>query len=102
MDIDVSPLIENWRFMAQAIGMTLLLSTLSICLGLAIGIVCGTLRTYGGRLIDLAVGLYVDLVRSIPVLAILVWTYFAFPLFIGHSLTPVTGGVLALGLHLGA
>jgi polar amino acid transport system permease protein len=102
MDIDIRPLVENWRFISQAIGMTLLLSALSICLGLAIGIVCGTLRTYGGRCIGAALDLYVDLVRSIPVLAILVWTYFAFPLFIGHSLTPVTGGVLALGFHLGA
>jgi polar amino acid transport system permease protein len=102
MDIDISPLIENWRFMLQAIGMTLLLSVLSICLGITIGIVCGVLRTYGGRALNTVLGLYVDLVRSIPVLAILVWMYFAFPLFIGHTLTPVTGGVLALGFHLGA
>ena len=102
MDIDVSPLLENWRFMLNAVGMTVLLSVLSIALGVAIGIVCGVLRTYGGRVLNTVLGLYVDLVRSIPVLAILVWTYFAFPLFIGHSLTPVTGGVLALGFHLGA
>src|ERR1700758_3281103 len=102
MDIDISPLLENWRFMLQAVGMTLLLSALSICLGVAIGIVCGVLQTYGGRVLNTVLGLYVDLVRSIPVLAILVWTYFAFPLFIGHTLTPVTGGVLALGFHLGA
>ena len=102
MDIDISPLVENWRFMLQAIGMTVLLSVFSICLGVAIGIVCGVLRTYGGRVLNTVLGLYVDLVRSIPVLAILVWTYFAFPLFIGHTLTPVTGGVLALGFHLGA
>ena len=87
MDIDLCPLLENWRFLLQAVGMTLVLSVLSIVLGLAIGVVCGALRTYGGRVVDVVLGLYVDLVRSIPVLAILVWTYFAFPLFIGHSLT---------------
>lgn len=102
MEIDISPLLDNWRFMLQAVGMTLLLSVLSIALGVVIGIICGVLRTYGGPVLNTVLGLYVDLVRSIPVLAILVWTYFAFPLFIGHSLTPVTGGVLALGFHLGA
>src|ERR1700730_4322246 len=102
MEIDISPLFENWQFMLQAVGMTVLLSALSIVVGVAIGIVCGVLRTYGGPALNAAIGLYVDIVRSIPVLAILVWTYFAFPLFIGHSLTPVTGGVLALGFHLGA
>src|SRR5262249_53202983 len=102
MEIDISPLLNNWQFMLEAIGMTLMLSALSIVLGLVVGVVCGTLRTYGGRVLGAAIGLYVDLVRSIPVLAILVWTYFAFPIVIGHSLTPVSGGVLALGFHLGA
>src|SRR5438552_787001 len=77
MDIDISPLIVNWQFMLRAVGVTLLLSGLSILLGIAIGLVCGVLRTYGGRLFDLAIGAYVDVIRSIPVLAILVWTYFA-------------------------
>ena len=102
MEIDVSPLLENWQFMLQAVGMTVLLSALSIVVGVAIGIVCGILRTYGGAMLNAGIGLYVDLVRSIPVLAILVWTYFAFPLLIGRSLSPVAGGVLALGFHLGA
>jgi His/Glu/Gln/Arg/opine family amino acid ABC transporter permease subunit len=102
MDIDISPLVVNWQFIVTATGFTLLLSALSIVLGVAIGVVCGGLRTYGGTQFDLGIGLYVDLVRSIPVLAILVWTYFAFPLLIGQSLSPLTSGVLALGTHLGA
>ncbi|MBV8768846.1 MAG: amino acid ABC transporter permease [Hyphomicrobiales bacterium] len=102
MDIDVSPLILNWQFILTGVGFTISLSLLSIILGAAIGIFGGVARTYGGPLLDTIVGVYVDLVRSIPVLAILVWTYFAFPLVIGESLTPFTGGVLALGVHLGA
>jgi His/Glu/Gln/Arg/opine family amino acid ABC transporter permease subunit len=102
MDIDISPLVVNWQFMLTAVGFTLMLSALSILLGLAVGLASGILRTYGGTLIDAVLGLYVDLVRSIPVLAILVWTYFAFPLVIGEALTPFWGGVLALGVHLGA
>ena len=102
MDIDLSPLIVNWQFLLTELGFTLALSAFSILLGTAIGVVGGVLRTYGGPLLDATIGLYVDLVRSIPVLAILVWTYFAFPLLIGDSLTPFTGGVLALGFHLGA
>ncbi|MBV8766688.1 MAG: amino acid ABC transporter permease [Hyphomicrobiales bacterium] len=102
MDVDISPLIENWQFILTGLGFTVSLSGLSIVLGVGIGLVCGVMRTYGGSLLDTAIGLYVDLLRSIPVLAILVWTYFAFPLVIGESLTPFSGGVLALGVHLGA
>jgi His/Glu/Gln/Arg/opine family amino acid ABC transporter permease subunit len=102
MDIDLSPFVQNWQFLLRAIGTTALLSALSILLGCAIGVVCGALRTYGGKLLDTIIGLYVDITRSIPVLAILVWMYFAFPLLIEHSLDPVVAGVLALGIHLGA
>jgi polar amino acid transport system permease protein len=102
MDIDLSPFLENWQFLLRAIGTTMLLSVFSILLGCAIGIVCGALRTYGGGLLDTIIGLYVDITRSIPILAILVWMYFAFPLLIEHSLDPIVAAVLALGIHLGA
>jgi His/Glu/Gln/Arg/opine family amino acid ABC transporter permease subunit len=102
MDIDLSPFLENWQFLLRAIGTTMLLSAFSILLGCAIGIVCGALRTYGGRVLDTIIGLYVDITRSIPILAILVWMYFAFPRLIEHSLDPIVAAVLALGIHLGA
>ena len=102
MDIDFSPFLENWQFLLRAIGTTVLLSAFSILLGCAIGIVCGALRTYGGRLLDTIIGLYFDITRSIPVLAILVWMYFAFPLLIEHALDPIVAALLALGIHLGA
>jgi polar amino acid transport system permease protein len=102
MTIHLSPLLVNWKFLAQAVGVTLTLSALSILVGLAIGIVAAALRTYGGRSFDLLIGLYVDTFRSIPVLAVLVWTYFALPLVSGQSLNPMVAAILALGVHLGA
>jgi polar amino acid transport system permease protein len=102
MNVDFSPLWVNWRFIVQAIGVTLLLSVLSILLGLCIGIICGVARTYGGRVLDGLIGFYVDVFRSIPVLAILIWIYFAFPLLIGQSLPPIAAAAIGLGIHLGA
>ena len=102
MEIDLSPLWNNWPFLLRAVGVTVELSVLSILVGVAVGVLFGVLRTYGGRFADIAIGFYVDFVRSVPVLAILVWVYFAFPLLLGHALDPITGGVLALGFHLGA
>jgi polar amino acid transport system permease protein len=102
MTFDFSPLIDSWQFLARALGMTLLISVLSILVGFVIGLVVGSLRTYGGRFLGAILGFYVDTMRAIPVLVVLVWTYFAFPLLIGTSINAVTAGVLALGLHLGA
>jgi len=101
MTFDFSPLIDSWQFLARALGMTLLISVLSILVGFAVGLLVGSLRTYGGRWLGAIIGFYVDTMRALPVLVVLVWTYFAFPLLIGTSLNAVTAGVLALGLHLG-
>ena len=102
MDINLAPLLLRWQFLAKALLVTIELSLLSMALGLAIGIVVGTLRTYGGRLIDAILGFYVDSMRSIPLLVVLVWTVFAFPLVVGHAIGTLTAGVLGLGIHLGA
>jgi len=100
--IDVSPLLTRWIFLGRGLEVTVEVSLLSMALGFAVGVVVGTLRTYGGRVLDSVLGFYVDSMRAIPLLAVLVWTYFAFPLVIGRSLDTITAGVLALGLHLGA
>jgi His/Glu/Gln/Arg/opine family amino acid ABC transporter permease subunit len=102
MKINLTPLLVNWQFLGHAVGVTLSVSGMAITVGLAIGIVAAGLRTYGGRSLDIIVGFYVDLFRSIPVLAILIWTYFAFPLISGQSLDPIIAAVVALGVHLGA
>jgi len=99
---DFSWLVDRWPFLLRALWTTLYVSTLSLLLGFAIGILVGGLRSYGGRVLDLVLGFYVDSVRAIPPLALLVWTFFAFPILIGHSLGSITAGVLALGVHLGA
>jgi len=102
VDIDLTPILTRWQFLSQALVMTLFVSALSMALGFAIGVVAGTLRTYGGRVLDAVLGFYVDSMRSIPLLVVLVWTYFAFPLLIGKSLSTTTAGILGLGIHLGA
>jgi polar amino acid transport system permease protein len=52
--------------------------------------------------IDAILSLYVDTMRAIPLLVILVWVFFAMPLVTGQSLTPMAAGIAGLGLHLGA
>ena len=83
MDINLTPILSSWPFLAKALGMTIFVSVMSMVVGFAIGVVVGALRTYGGRGINLVLGFYVDSMRAIPLLVILVWTFFAFPLLFG-------------------
>lgn len=102
MNITLKPIIDSWPFLLKALWVTVSLSVASMLLGLVIGIVVGTLRTYGGRLVNAVLGFYVDTMRSIPLLVVLVWTFFAFPLVVGRSLDAMTAGIIGLGVHLGA
>jgi His/Glu/Gln/Arg/opine family amino acid ABC transporter permease subunit len=102
MDINFQPIIDSWPFLAKALRTTLLVSVLSTGLGFAIGVTVGVLRTYGGRILDILLGFYVDTMRAIPLLVVLVWAFFAFPLVVGYSIDAITAGVVGLGIHLGA
>ena len=95
-------LAANWPFLLKAAGVTLMVSAASMVLGLILGILVAIGRTYGGRFLDIVLGFYVDSMRAIPVLVILVWGYFALPLLTGHSLSPIVAAIIALGLHMAA
>jgi His/Glu/Gln/Arg/opine family amino acid ABC transporter permease subunit len=102
MTLDFVPLLTSWRFLASGLVVTLLVSGLSLALGLVIGLLVGIGRTYGGWVLDVALGFYVDSVRAIPVLVILVWAFFALPLLTDATLSPMVAGVIGLGVHAGA
>ena len=60
-------------------------------------------RVYGGRWLDRGLGFIIDVVRSIPILVIMVWVFFGLPLLLGLQNFPAfLAGVIALGIHSGA
>ena len=97
-----APIATNWRFLALAILVTLGLTFSSMTIGMGVGLVAALLRAYGGRIADAIMGLYVDTMRAIPVIVILVWMFFAFPVAFGLSVKPFTAAAVGLGLHIGA
>jgi His/Glu/Gln/Arg/opine family amino acid ABC transporter permease subunit len=102
MDFDFSPVIDNWRFLASGLVLTILLSAGAIVGALAVGGAVGLARAYGPRWLALPLTFYIDTMRAIPVLVVLVWTFFAFPILTGWSLPPFWAALLALTLHVAA
>ena len=102
MDIDFSPVLENWRFLASGLMMTLLLSAAVVIGALAFGFAVGLGRFYGPRWLMVPLTFYVDSMRAIPVLVVLVWTFFAFPILTGTGLPPFWAALVALTIHIAA
>jgi polar amino acid transport system permease protein len=102
MDFSLGPLLDNWRFLALGLWTTLYVSLFSMAGSLVVGLAIGLGRCYGPRWVQWPLVFYIDSMRAIPVLVVLIWMYFAFPLLIGISLPPVTGAVVAITVHLAA
>ena len=95
------PLWENlpdWSSrLLPAAGRTLLLTGLSYVLALALAIVLEILRTRPLRILRSTVDAFINIVRGIPLLAILYLVYFALPAA-GILLYPFEAGVIGLGI----
>jgi polar amino acid transport system permease protein len=102
MDFDFSPIADNWRFFASGLGMTVLLSVVSAVTSLLAGLVIALLRLYGPRWLRPLLVFYIDSMRAIPVLVVLIWIYFAFPILANVTFPPFWAALVALTLHIAA
>lgn len=89
-------------FLAQGFGVTLALSGVAILIGLVAGVGVGLARAYGGPFVSGLLSVYVDVMRSVPQLVLLIWVFFSVPLLSPLELSPLQAGALGLGLHMGA
>jgi polar amino acid transport system permease protein len=100
MEFDYSPILENWRYLLDGFGITLLLSALTVGTSLVLGLNLALLRLYGPAWLRWPVVFYIDSMRAIPVLVVLVWTFFALPLLVGINMEPFWAAVIALTAHI--
>ena len=102
MDFDFSVIAVHGRFLASGIGVTILLAAMSGAASLIFGAALALLRLYGPLAVKSIVVLYIDSMRAIPVLVVLVWTFFALPIVTGITMPPFMAALIGLTLHLAA
>src|SRR5437868_4198761 len=102
MDFDFAVITDHARFLAYGVGITLALSALSGIASLVAGFAVALLRLYGPGWLKPAVVLYIDSMRAIPVLVVLVWTFFALPIVTGLTMPPLAAALIGLTVHLAA
>jgi polar amino acid transport system permease protein len=102
MDFDFSPLLDSWQYLAGGLGLTLLLSLATVACSLVLGGAIGLARCYAPAAVRWPLVFYIDSMRAVPILVVLVWTYFAVPILTGVSLPPFWAALVALTLHISA
>jgi glutamate/aspartate transport system permease protein len=85
----------------DGMGFTLMLTALSALGGIVFGTLIALMRLSGQRLLGRIAGLYVDLMRSLPLVLVIFWFYFLVP-YIGQWVTgasrPISVGAFASSL----
>ncbi|KRK48815.1 amino acid ABC transporter permease [Secundilactobacillus kimchicus] len=69
----------NMRYLIEGLGVTVLVSVASIIGSYVIGAILGIIRYVNIRFLSPLVGLFIDIIRNLPLLLIIFFTYFGLP-----------------------
>ena len=94
--------LQYWPFLLSGVLLTIQVSLIAMLGGIAIGLVVALVRIARIPVASGIASLYVDFFRATPVLAQLVWIYYALPLLAGVSLTAIVAGSIGLSLYAGS
>ncbi len=94
-------LMRAFPMLLKGLWYTLALGATAIVLGSILGVLICIIRLYAPKPLRLLAVLYIDLVRAIPVLVLLILIYYALP-FAGIMLTSFTAAATALVMVLAA
>jgi glutamine transport system permease protein len=88
----------NLRFLLSGLGYTLQLSATAIVISMSIGLLVALPGLSSSRGLRIASRTYVELVRAVPLLVLILWVYYGLPQLTGLTLTVFWAGVIALAL----
>ncbi|KPQ05675.1 MAG: polar amino acid transport system permease protein [Rhodobacteraceae bacterium HLUCCA12] len=98
---NMSVLSRAFPMLLQGLWYTLALGATAIVLGTVLGVLICIIRLYGPKPLRLLAILYIDLIRAIPVLVLLILIYYALP-FGGITMSSFTAAASALVMVLAA
>lgn len=81
MDFSGAFSLRNLKFLLTGLGVTLQVAVLSIIFSVIIGVLLGIIRYHKIPVLSKLLGLVIDLIRNLPLLLIIFFTYFALPAF---------------------
>lgn len=94
-------LVRAFPMLMRGVGNTIMLGCASIIFGGIAGLLLCLMRLYGSRPVRLVAIAYIDILRAMPILVLLILIYYALP-FVGVRFSSFTSATLALSMVLAA
>lgn len=88
----------TYPMLLRGLGLTLILTVVLIPLSAFLGLVLASVGTLGNRLLNAVLIIFIDVIRALPPLVLLIFIYYGFP-FLGVRLSNFAAVALALALN---
>ena len=88
--------LTNLKFLISGITTTIFISVVSIVLAMIIGLVVALPSLSSNKFLSYFNIIYVEIVRAIPLLVLILWIYYGLPIVSGISFSPFVSGIIAL------
>ena len=88
--------LTNLKFLISGITITIYISVISIILAMIIGLFVALPSLSNNKFLSYFNIAYVEIVRAIPLLVLILWIYYGLPIMTGISFSPFVSGIVAL------
>ena len=99
---DFSVITGNAHLIGQGLLITLYYTIITVAAGLVLGLLVGLIQLSALPPLVWLGRIFVEFFRNIPLLVLLLWTYYALPIFAGINMTKGWAGFLALSCYAAA
>lgn len=102
MNFDSHYIWESLPLLLQGLQLTLIISLSGLLGGFFIGLLAGTCRALGGRIIKTLSLIFVELIRGTPIMVQVMFIYFALPMVLPIRIDPITAAIVTIVINSGA
>ena len=90
--------LTNLKFLISGITTTIYISTISIVIAMVVGLLIAIPAITKNKYLSYVNVFYVEVVRSVPLLVLILWVYYGLPILTGFSFSPFVSGIIALSI----
>jgi His/Glu/Gln/Arg/opine family amino acid ABC transporter permease subunit len=90
--------LTNLKFLLSGMSITIYISVISIIISMILGFVVAIPSLAKNRYLTYINIGYVEIVRAVPLLVLILWIYYGLPIMTGLSFSPFVSGIIALAI----
>ena len=90
--------LTNLKFLLSGMGVTIYISVVSIIISMIVGFIVAIPSLAKNKFLTYINIGYVEIVRAIPLLVLILWIYYGLPIMTGLSFSPFVSGIIALAI----